>query len=297
MYIRSVVKEKAPFFVIKTIKGILKFLRYFKPSPGPSKLQKFNIMVTQYCLGKVDKFILPEVRNFVFSDEITYCTDGLMTNHSVDWMYEPRFAEAYKLAEETGSFTTRAGIVNKVMWRIHTLCWVAHQAKQLEGDFIECGVARGAVSRAVVHYTDFKILSKNFYLLDTFSGFPEGSITQKERDMGISGSEYEDCYHEACETFKDFSNVKLIRGPIPDTLSQVPSKKIAFLHIDMNCAKPEIEAGEFFWNKLVKGAFIVLDDYGWYKFIHQREAWDAFALRKNIKILTLPTGQGLIIKP
>jgi hypothetical protein len=60
---------------------------------------------------------------------------------------------------------------------------------------------------------------------------------------------------------------------------------------------PEIAAMEFFWDKLVPGALIVLDDYGWIGHYLQKEAIDEFLAPRNVKALTLPTGQGLIIKP
>lgn len=64
----------------------------------------------------------------------------------------------------------------------------------------------------------------------------------------------------------------------------------------MNCAEPEIAAIEFFWPKLETGAIVVLDDYGLNGHINQKIAMDEFARSKGIKILTLPTGQGLIVK-
>ena len=65
----------------------------------------------------------------------------------------------------------------------------------------------------------------------------------------------------------------------------------------MNCAAPEIAAAEFFRDNLVSGAVIVLDDYGWKGYIEQKKAFDDFASRKGVQVLSLPTGQGLIFKP
>jgi hypothetical protein len=62
----------------------------------------------------------------------------------------------------------------------------------------------------------------------------------------------------------------------------------------MNCVAPEIAALEFFHPKMVKGGVIVLDDYGFPKHIHQKKAFDQFAVEKGISILALPTGQGII---
>ena len=154
---------------------------------------------------------------------------------------------------------------------------------------------------AVMHYTNFKTLQKKFYLLDTFCGLSEKYISEEEKKLGIGeryyGKDYyQEGYDTVKETFKEFKNVEIIRGTVPDTLPLVKAEKVCYLSIDMNCAAPEIAAGEFFWDKLVTGAVIVLDDYGWNKHIVQKRAWDDFASRKGVQVLSLPTGQGLIFK-
>lgn len=87
-----------------------------------------------------------------------------------------------------------------------------------------------------------------------------------------------------------------MRGRVPDTLSAIESKAISYLSIDMNCVTPEIQAGEYLWPRLVNGGVILLDDYGWWPHIGQKNAWDAFAAARGLKILALPTGQGLLVK-
>ena len=58
----------------------------------------------------------------------------------------------------------------------------------------------------------------------------------------------------------------------------------------------EIAALEYFWDKLRLGAPVVLDDYGKAKFVEQKRAMDAFAARRGVKLLNLPTGKGLLLK-
>jgi hypothetical protein len=65
----------------------------------------------------------------------------------------------------------------------------------------------------------------------------------------------------------------------------------------MNNVMPEIAAAEYFWDKLVSGAVMVLDDYGFGTHVEQKLGFDAFAARKGVQVLSLPTGQGLIFKP
>jgi hypothetical protein len=72
---------------------------------------------------------------------------------------------------------------------------------------------------------------------------------------------------------------------------------VAYLHIDMNCAEPEVAALTHFWDKLAAGAPVLLDDYAYLGYEPQRLAMDEFARAHGITVGSLPTGQGLIFKP
>jgi O-methyltransferase len=243
------------------------------------------------------KKILPEdsvtfLRAMRMSKDASYCNDGLITIHDSDFLSNKTFLEAYQKGKQTGSWGTQ-----DIQWRVYIACWAAEKAKSLPGDFVECGVNRGGLSRAVMHYINFvELKHKKFFLLDTFCGIPEKYIAQASE---ANLSDYQECYASVRETFKSFSNVEIIRGIVPETLTKVTSSKICYLSIDMNSAEPEIEAIEYFWEKLVSGAVVILDDYGFDKksYYRQKEAFDYFSLSKNVPILLLPTGQGLIFKP
>ncbi|MCK5541078.1 MAG: hypothetical protein KAI40_00180 [Desulfobacterales bacterium] len=230
-------------------------------------------------------------KKYVLKYPATYDEDGLYTNHNCDFINDPLFKEAYKLGFDTGSSKGW-----HLQWRVYIACWLANRAKDMEGDFVECGTNRGMISRAVVHYTNFGKLSKTFYLLDSFCGLSDNlqSDTELQRLNMVS---YEECFESAKETFKEFNNVVIIRGFIPDTLPLTKTNKICFLHIDLNCAAPEIATGEFFWEKLITGGAVLLDDYAYPGYQEQKDAWDIFAEKKGVQVLSLPTGQGLILKP
>ncbi|MBF0585043.1 MAG: hypothetical protein HQL80_12535, partial [Magnetococcales bacterium] len=72
--------------------------------------------------------------------------------------------------------------------------------------------------------------------------------------------------------------------------------KIAYLAIDMNDADLEIMALSYCWPKLSAGAIVVLDDYGCPGHLEQKIAFDRFAQSNNVDIVSLPTGQGMLIK-
>lgn len=219
-----------------------------------------------------------------------------MTRHNADFMQEPRFQNAYNTGAEAGKWTQKG---YRLHWRVHVLCWAAQHALHLEGDFVECGVNTGGFSRAVIEFVQFQNEPRTFYLLDTYNGLVEEYLTPEEKKRGLTRKNvpYAETYEYTKSVFKDFANVTLVRGPVPDTLPQVTSTKVAYLSIDMNSVAPEIAAAEYFWDKLVSGAIIVLDDYGFQSHFEQKKAFDQFAAKQGTQVLSLPTGQGIIIKP
>jgi len=217
-----------------------------------------------------------------------YAEDGLETTRITDFLFTGKFAAAYEVGKATNSWGQ-----GDLRWRVFVACWAAQHASLLAGDFVECGVNRGGMARAVMEYVNFATLDKNFYLLDTFFGIPDN---MKHRSAPIA-FEYSECFEDVKKTFQQFFNVKLVRGTVPDTLREVASNRIAYLSIDMNCAEPEIAAAEFFWDKISDGGVVVLDDYCYSEHYRlQNQAFNDFAKARNVEILALPTGQGLIFK-
>lgn len=222
----------------------------------------------------------------------TYAQDGLFTIHCADFMRDERFAAAYAAGEATGSWSGAA-----VHWRVYVACWLAERASSLEGDLIECGVNRGGIARAVVSYLSTKLEEKRFYLLDTFGGIPTAILSKREvlHDKYFKEN-YTECYQEVLNTFKDFPQVSVVRGLVPDTFDGVDSEQFCFVHIDMNNAVSEIAAAKYLWPRLVLGGIMLLDDYAWEVNVDQRQAFDVFAEQRDMTVLSLPTGQGLLIK-
>jgi O-methyltransferase len=223
--------------------------------------------------------------------QLNYNQDGLATTHRAEFLKDPLFAESYRLGEGTGSFRA-----NRIQWRAHVACWAASHAKLLEGDFVECGVYRGGLARAIVNYVGFEHLQKRFFLCDTYEGLVDAYISDEEKRMGKKAGGFEESYEIVKQTFAAFPNVRIVRGIVPEVLSQVDATKVCYLSLDMNCAPPEVAAAEYFWDKMVTGGVILLDDYNWVGYEPQKKAMDEFAARKGVPVLNLPTGQGLILK-
>jgi hypothetical protein len=175
---------------------------------------------------------------------------------------------------------------------------------RLPGDFVECGVNRGFMSSSIMAALDWDRLGKTFYLLDTFAGVDQRYVSPEE---ALDGAAAKNAAHlesgfyvtgsaSVRANFSEWRHVEIVEGSIPDTLSRVGAREIAFLHLDLNCSPPEVAALEYFWDRMVPGAPVLLDDYAYYGFRHQKLAMDALASRLGARIASLPTGQGLIIK-
>lgn len=235
--------------------------------------------------------------------EPTYDADSLtVAQKSVGFLESPRFRAAYDRGMDSGHHIVRERGSSDdihIEWRVHVVLWAAGHAARLPGDFVECGVNTGIYSLAICDYLDFNTTGKSFWLFDTFSGIPEEQISGRERSLGRveeNAAYYSDCYEIARENFAPYPRAQLVRGKVPETLPTVPIGQVAYLSIDMNIVEPEIAALEFFWDKLAVGAPIVLDDYGWLGYRPQKEAIDEFARDRNVEVLELPTGQGLILR-
>ncbi len=227
-----------------------------------------------------------------------YNQDGLISVHNHEFMQEPRFTAAYQRG------VAAAGQDYHWHWRVHIGLWAAQTAVRLPGDFVECGVNRGFLSSSIMQRLDWDALGRQFYLLDTFRGVDPRYLSDDDRREGVveknAGWIEQGFYATESDSvrrnFAEWRNVTIVEGAIPETLSRVTAARIAFLHIDMNCAAPEVAALEYFWPRLQVGAPVLLDDYAFHGYRHQKVAMDALAERLGVAIASLPTGQGLLIR-
>ncbi len=215
-------------------------------------------------------------------------------------MSDPRFVNAYP-----GRGIAAAGQDYHWHWRVHIGLRTAQNAARLPGDFVECRRrCDGFLSSSIMQLLDWDTLGKQFYLLDTFRGVDARYLTNDEVQAGaalkneeqISNGFYTVGSELVRKNFSEWRNVQIIEGTIPETLPQVGAERIAYLHIDLNCVSPEIAAITYFWDRLVVGALVLLDDYASFGYRHQKLAFDDWAHRVGVPIASLPTGQGLLIK-
>jgi hypothetical protein len=238
------------------------------------------------------------------SDPPSFYADNLaIWAKGAPFLDDERFLRAYRRGMQSGHHMGRprgSTLDIHLEWRAYVVAWAALHGARLPGDFVECGVNTGIYALTVCEYLDFNALDRDYWLFDTFRGVTDQQLSARERAAGrsaLSAAFYSECYDLAQRNFAPFARARLVRGSIPETLDTVDVKQVAFLSIDMNVALPERAALAHFWPRLSPGACVVLDDYGWHGHEEQRDALDGFAAEAGVRVLALPTGQGLIIKP
>jgi O-methyltransferase len=177
-----------------------------------------------------------------------------------------------------------------IAWRRYILATTAYHCVQLEGDFVECGVYWGTGIKTVVDYLGGKVFPKFFWGYDTYDYHPEeGHAAFSDQKEGF--------YNQVIERFAGYNQVKLIKGLLPDSfIGQCPDK-IAYLHIDLNSAKYEVEVLDVLFDRVVSGGMIILDDYEWAGIYRtQKIAEDSWFDERQYRVIPIPTGQGLLIK-
>lgn len=177
-----------------------------------------------------------------------------------------------------------------IVWRRFILACAAFHCIQLDGDFVECGAYRGVGIKTIVDYLGGPEFPKVFWGYDLF----EHDASMTHHAMPEHGPEL---YGKVREKFKDYPNVRLVKGAIPEVFAGNSPDKIAYLHIDLNEAPAEIAALDHLFDRVVPSGMIILDDYEWAGVYRaQKLAEDPWFDRRGYRVMPLPTGQGLVFK-
>jgi Macrocin-O-methyltransferase (TylF) len=235
----------------------------------------------------------------VFRTGSRYAQDGLVTIHNDHFRRTPAFQAAYARGLKATN-----GVDPAFEWRAHVALWAAQGSLRVPGDFVECGVNAGFISSAVMHRLQWNTTGRRFYLVDTFAGPPLEQYDRAETrsgrrrlaEQGLAAGAFVTDLDRVRANFAEWPGAVIVQGAVPEILPAVAATQVAFLHIDMNSALPERAALEFFWERLSPGAIVLLDDYAYHGYEQQTSAMDAAAAAKGADILSLPTGQGMIVR-
>jgi hypothetical protein len=150
----------------------------------------------------------------------------------------------------------------------------------LAGDLVECGCFLGGVGifmallREILAMTD-----RTIWLLDTFEGFPDG---QEDcllgMDTPVQSVRFANFRTDVEENFLHCHlpchNLRLVEGPVEETLPTLDIRIIALLRLDTDFYASTRAELEHLYGKLVRGGVLIVDDYGIFQ--GSRRATDEF---------------------
>ena len=228
-----------------------------------------------------------------------YACDSLFTSNNDGFRDAPLFKAAY-----ARGLRANGGFDPQIEWRVHVALWVARVASAVPGDFVECGVNAGFISSAIMHRLGWGNIDKRFYLIDTFNGPVLTQYSQDEVHRGrfqvaedaMARGAYVTSLDRVRANYAEWPNVEIVQGVVPEVLPTLGIERVAFLHLDMNCAYPERAALDHFWDVLSPHAMVLLDDYAYFGHDSLADAIDSAAASLGTEVLSLPTGQGLIVR-
>ena len=187
--------------------------------------------------------------------------------------------------------------------RFHQLYRRLEETLPLEGEIVECGCFRGLSShlmlnrlkRAGGHFT-----GRGYHVFDSFEGLSEPSAA----DLVSGNDAAAERVRRMCrrgwfaapletvqQSLAEFPDVHYHPGWIPSSFAGLPERRYRFVHLDLDLHDPTLAALEYFHPRLVPGAIVVCDDYGW---PGERKAIEGFCARQGISFETTPEGQAVL---
>lgn len=190
--------------------------------------------------------------------------------------------------------------------RFHRLCALLRGTDALDGDVAECGCFRGLSSfllLSTIARSRPGYRGEGYHVFDSFQGL--GAPGAEDRVEGHEpGAErirrmcqpgwFAAPEAEVRRNLSRFPAVAYHPGWIPASLGEAPERRYRFVHLDLDLYEPTLAALEYFFPRLVAGAALVCDDYGW---PGGRRAVDRFCAERHVAADVTPDRQAILRKP
>lgn len=153
----------------------------------------------------------------------------------------------------------------------------------IEGDIVECGVANGGTAAVLAHLATGKSSNRIVWLFDSFKGMPATTPLDGEEAkqwVGKALGNKEKVLEVLKKVDADLNKVKIIEGMFEETFPMMTIPKIALLNIDADWYESVKLCLEKFYDSVVSGGFISIDDYGHWEGC--RRAVDEFFAKRGL---------------
>jgi len=188
---------------------------------------------------------------------------------------------------------------------------IADHSSKLDGNMAELGVAYGDVCLELARNHGHK----KIYAFDTFEGFSALPDEYFDASPKFDINFYKKNFHQEhewdrnwgnnfpwkviLERLQQHTNIIIKKGVFPDTSLGLENERYCFVHLDVDIYSSTLAGLEYFYNRMVSGGNIVIDDF----FLKDRYPGVKDAVDEAIRRFNIPTvsvtceGQCVITKP
>jgi len=136
----------------------------------------------------------------------------------------------------------------------------------LDGDLAECGVYRGETLIPLGLYLKQNHMNKKIFGFDSFEGF--GELAHPDAAENATIREHSLCTNTSYEMVRAkitrlnlSERVFIIKGFFSTSLSYVHDRQFCFVHLDCDLYESYKTCLNFFYQRMVSGGVILLDEY------------------------------------
>ena len=146
---------------------------------------------------------------------------------------------------------------------------VSSTIETVDGDIAECGVYRAGGTMILSHILKEQKSEKHIYAFDSFDGMPEETEFDKKKDgtifykKGVLSSTSLDYVNAKAKHYKVSNYITFVKGYFEDTLNKSikPDHKFCIVIIDPDQYEGTKCCLDFFYDKVLQGGYILIDDY------------------------------------
>lgn len=172
-------------------------------------------------------------------------------------------------------------------------CFMIYQyanfIKNTEGEVAEFGVYKSGTAKMIAEI--FK--DKKIYLFDTFEGMP---ITDDNFDLHKKGDFLDTSLEIVSNYLTNYKNIIFKKGFFPETTKGVENERFCFVHIDADIYESISSSLNFFYDRMIKGGIIIIDDYEGKHCPGVKKAVNEFTDNRKIKPIITTKAQCVLIK-
>ena len=174
--------------------------------------------------------------------------------------------------------------------RLRTLWRLANRASaaRIAGAFVECGSCNGGTGAILAHVAARD--GRKVWLFDSFEGLPQPRPEDGERAPAWVGKclGQEDVVREVLgQTGARMADVSIVKGWFDKSLRAAATGPIALLHLDADWYESTMTILQEFYDRVVPGGYLVLDDYGLWPGC--RRALDVFMAARSVRAKLVPS--------